>query len=160
MYAAIDVESKIVLHARRSRHRGRESRRTVLVRTRTESRISGAGVSRRCIGYLTAPARTNLTDHFDYSERKMVEKLLQVSTVRIEQFHRTCNDSQTSVERWPSAYYNHTEVTKHSKIGRQSRRLNKRVRPCSSHYRNYIFVVSYGCFICIRSTDNVSIIRK
>jgi putative transposase len=110
LYAAIDVDSKVVLHARLSRHRGRDPAETFLDELKEKHRVSDAEFLVDGMGYLTALARTNLTGHLDYSERNIVEKLFQTYTMRVERFHETWNGSQTSAERWLTAYtayYNH-----------------------------------------------------
>jgi len=61
------------------------------------------------MGYLTALARTGLAGDLNYSDRT-VEKLFQTFTMRIDRFHEIWNGSQTSAERWLTAYtayYNH-----------------------------------------------------
>lgn len=53
--------------------------------------------------------RTNRSAHLDYSEHNLVKKFFQTYTMRIGRFHETGNGSQTSAERWLtaySAYYN------------------------------------------------------
>ena len=110
LYAAIDVDSKVVLHARLSRHRGRDPAETFLDELKEKHRVSDAEFLVDGMGYLTALARTSLTGHLDYSERNIVEKLFQTYTMRVERFHETWNGSQTSAERWLTAYtayYNH-----------------------------------------------------
>jgi putative transposase len=61
--------------------------------------------------YITALSRTDLSGERNYTDRNIVEKLFQAYTMRIERFHETWNDSQTSAERWLTAYTaycNHT----------------------------------------------------
>ena len=110
LYAAIDVESKVVLHARLSTNRGRDPAETFLDELKENHRVGDAVFLVDGMGYLTALARTELNGHLDYSERNLVEKLFQTYTMRIERFHETWNGSQTSAERWLTAYtpyYNH-----------------------------------------------------
>jgi len=62
------------------------------------------------MGYLTALARTDLSGVLNCTDHNIVEKLFQTYTMRIERFHETWNGSQTSAERWLTAYaayYNH-----------------------------------------------------
>ena len=62
------------------------------------------------MGYLTALAKTDLAGELNYSERNIVEKLFQTYTMRVGRFHETWNGSQSSAERWLTAYtayYNH-----------------------------------------------------
>jgi len=110
LYAAIDVDSKVVLHARLSQHRGTEPATTFLRELKEEHRVCDAEFLVDGMGYLTALARTNLTGDLNYSERNIVEKLFQTYTMRVGRFHETWNGSQPSAERWLTAYtayYNH-----------------------------------------------------
>nr|WP_306061206.1 DDE-type integrase/transposase/recombinase [Natronococcus sp. AD5] len=75
MYAAIDVESKVVLHVRLSTHRGRDPAETFLTELKEKHRVSDAEFLVDGMGYLIALARTDLSGHLDYSERNIVEKL-------------------------------------------------------------------------------------
>jgi len=110
LYAAIDVESKVVLHARFLRNRGRDSAETFLDELKGKHRVFDAEFLIDGMGYLTALARTELNGYLDYSERNIVEKLFQTFTMRVGRFHETWNGSQASAERWLTAYtayYNH-----------------------------------------------------
>ncbi len=56
------------------------------------------------MGYLTALVRTDLGGALNYTDRNIVEKLLQTYTMRIERLHETWNGSQASARRWLTAY--------------------------------------------------------
>ena len=110
LYAAIDVDSKVVLHARLSQDRGPEPAATFLRELKEEHRVAAAVFLVDGMGYLTALAKTDLTGDLNYSERNLVEKLFQTYTMRVGRFHETWNGSQPSAERWLTAYvyyYNH-----------------------------------------------------
>ena len=110
LYAAIDVDTKVVLHARLSWHRGRDPAEEFLDELKEKHRVSDAEFLVDGMGYLTALARTDLSDELNYTDRNIVEKLFQTDTMRIERFHETWNGSQASAERWLTAYtayYNH-----------------------------------------------------
>jgi putative transposase len=110
LYAAIDVDSKVVLHARLSKQRGRDPAEQFLDELKEKHRVSDAEFLVDGMGYLTALARTDLNGRLDYTDRNIVEKLFQTYTMRIERFHETWNGSQASAERWLTAYttyYNH-----------------------------------------------------
>jgi putative transposase len=73
-------------------------------------RVSDAEFLVDGMGYLTALARTDLSDELNYTDRNIVEKFFQTYTMQIECFHETWNGSQTSAQRWLTAYtayYNH-----------------------------------------------------
>ena len=110
LYAAIDGETKVVLHARLSWHRSRDPAEQFLKELKEKHRVSDAEFLVDGMGYLTALARTDLSGDLNYTERNIVEKLFQTYTMRIQRFHETWNGSQASAERWLTtytAYYNH-----------------------------------------------------
>jgi len=110
LYAAIDVDSKVVLHARRSWYSGRDPAEQFLAELKEKHRVSDAEFLVDGMGYLTALARTDLGGELNYTDRNIVEKFFQIYTMRIERFHETWNGSQASAERWLTAYtadYNH-----------------------------------------------------
>jgi putative transposase len=96
LYAAIDVDSKVVLHARLSEHRGTDPATSFLRELKEKHRVSDAEFLVDGMGYLTALAKTDLSGHPDYTDRNIVEKLFQTFTMRIERFHETWNGSQPS----------------------------------------------------------------
>jgi putative transposase len=102
LYAAIDVDTKVVLHVQISQHRGRYPAEQFLSELK-EKLVDG-------MRYLTTLAQTNLSGDLNYSDRKIVEKLFQTFTMKIDRFHEIWNDSQSSIEHWLTiytAYYNH-----------------------------------------------------
>ena len=99
LYAAIDVDTKVVLHARLSWHRGRDPAEQFLDELKEKHRVSDAEFLVDGMGYLTALARTDLSGELNYTDRNIVQKLFQTYTMRIERFHETWNGSQTSAER-------------------------------------------------------------
>jgi putative transposase len=110
LYAAIDVDSKVVLHVRLSEHRGTDPAAEFLRELKEKYRVSDAEFLVDGMGYLTALARTNLSGELNYAERNIIEKLFQTFTMRIGRFHETWNGTQASAERWLTAYtayYNH-----------------------------------------------------
>ena len=110
LYAAIDVDTKVVLHVKISQHRGRDPAEQFLSELKEKHRVSDAEFLVDGMGYLTALARTNLNGDLNYSDRNIVEKLFQTFTMRIDRFHETWNGSQSSAEHWLTAYtayYNH-----------------------------------------------------
>ena len=98
------MDSKVVLHARLSKRRGRDPAEQFLDELKEKHRASNAEFLVNRIGYLTALARTDRNGQFDYTDRNIVEKLFQTYTMRIERFHETWNGSQASAERWLTAY--------------------------------------------------------
>ena len=110
LYAAIDVDSKVVLHARLSQRRGTDPATKFLRELKEEHRVSDAEFLVDGMGYLTALAKTDLLGNLNYSERNIVEKLFQTYTMRIGRFHETWNVSQPALRAELAAYtayYNH-----------------------------------------------------
>ena len=110
LYAAIDVDSKVVLHVQLSKHRGTDPAAEFLRELKEKHRVSDAEFLVDGMGYLTALARTGLDGDLNYSDRNIVEKLFQTVTMRLSRFHEIWNGSQASAERWLTAYtayYNH-----------------------------------------------------
>ena len=121
LYAAIDVDSKVVLHARLSQDRGPEPAATFLRELKEEHRVADAEFLVDGMGYLTALARTDLTGDLNYSERNIVEKLFQTYTMRVGRFHETWNGSQPSAERWLTAYsYYYNQHRSHQALENQT----------------------------------------
>jgi putative transposase len=110
LYAAIDIDSKVVHHAQFSEHCGTDPVTSFLRELKEKHRISNAEFLVDGMGYLTALAKTDLSGHLNYTDRNIVEKLFRTFTIRIGRFHETWNGSQPSAERWLTAYayyYNH-----------------------------------------------------
>ena len=110
LYAAIDVEQKVVLHAKLSPRRGTKSATRFLRELKDRHSVEDAEFLVDGMGYLTALARTGLDGELNYSDRNTVEKLFQTVSMRIKRFHETWNASQASAERWLTGfvhYYNH-----------------------------------------------------
>ena len=89
LYAAIDVDSKVVPHTRLSQNHGTDPATTFLRELKEEHRVSDAEFLVDDMGYLTALAKTDLLGDLNYSERNNVEKLFQTYTMRVGRFHET-----------------------------------------------------------------------
>jgi putative transposase len=110
LYAAIDVDEKVILHAHLSPRRGTKPATRFLRELKTRHNVEDAEFLVDGMGYLTALARTDLDGDLNYSDRNIVEKLFQTVSMRIGRFHETWNASQASAERWLTGfvhYYNH-----------------------------------------------------
>ncbi|WP_273837378.1 DDE-type integrase/transposase/recombinase [Halococcus sp. PRR34] len=83
LYAAIDVNSKIVRGARLSQNRGIEPATIFLRELKEEHRVSDEEFLVDGMGYLTALAKTDLLGDLNYSNRNIVENLFQTYTMRI-----------------------------------------------------------------------------
>ena len=97
------------------------------------------------MGYLTAVARTDLGGELNYTDRNIVEKLFQTYTMRIGRFHETWNGSQTSAERWLTAYtayYNHHRS--HQALDDQPPFEHSNRRAQSSSASPWVSLTGYG----------------
>jgi len=100
LYAAIDIESRLLLEVDVYSRRGRDPAAAFLHRlsekhdvAETEFLVDGAG-------YLTALARRELSGHLNYTERNRIEKWFQTVTMRIDRFHSFWRGSTASARRW------------------------------------------------------------
>jgi putative transposase len=74
LYAAIDVDTKVVLHARLSWHRGRDPAERFLTELKEKHRVFDAEFLVDGTGYLTVLARTDVSGKLNYTGRIIVEK--------------------------------------------------------------------------------------
>ena len=77
LYAAIDIETKLLLGVRISEHRGIDPTAAVLGQLVEKHDFSEATFLVDGMGYLTALARCDLGGHLDYVERNTIEKWFQ-----------------------------------------------------------------------------------
>ena len=124
LYAAIDVDSKVVLHARLSRNRGTEPAMTFLRKLKEELRVSDAEFLVDGMGYLTALTKTDLLGDLNYTDRNIVEKLFQTYTMRVGRFHETWNGSQPALRAELTAVPGFVEIARLAwcRFGTASRR--------------------------------------
>jgi len=107
LYAAIDVDSKVVLHAQLSWHRGRDPAEQFSRELKEKHRVSDAEFLVDGMGYLTALARTDLGGELNYTDRNIVEKLFQTLSMRIDRFHAFWRGSPKSARRWLQRFRHH-----------------------------------------------------
>ena len=98
------MDTKVVLHARLSWHRGRDPAEEFLNELKEKHCVGDAEFLVDGMGYLIALARTDLSGELNYTDCNIVEKLFQTYTMRIERFHETWNGSQATAERLLTAY--------------------------------------------------------
>jgi putative transposase len=109
LYAAIDVETKLLLGVRISERRGTDPAAAFLGRLAEKHDLSDATFLVDGISYLTALARCDLRGHLDYVDRNLIEKWFQTLAMRIDRFHQTWMGGRASAARWLTAfvhYYN------------------------------------------------------
>ena len=89
LYAAIDVETKLLLDVWLSPRRGTEPAAEFLGRLAENHDLSEATFFVDGMGYLTALARCDLRSNMDYVERNLIEKWFQTLAMQINRFHQT-----------------------------------------------------------------------
>ena len=100
LFAAIDLDSKLVLEVDVYSRRGTDPAAAFLHRltkkhdvSKTEFLVDGGG-------YLTALARQKLSGHLDYEDRNLIEKWFQTVSMRTDRFHTFWQGSHSSAKRW------------------------------------------------------------
>jgi putative transposase len=109
LYAAIDIETKLLLGVRISERRGTDPAAAFLGQLAEKHDFSETTFLVDGMGYLTALARCDLRGHLDYVDRNLIEKWFQTLAMRIDRFHQTWMGRRASVRRWLAAfvhYYN------------------------------------------------------
>ena len=109
LYAAIDVETKLLLDVMLSSRRGTDPVAAFLGRLAEKHDLSKATFLVDGMGYLTTLARCDLRGHLDYVDRNLIEKWFQTLAMRIDRFHQTWMGRRASAGRWLTAfahYYN------------------------------------------------------
>ena len=109
LYAAIDLDSKLLLGMGLSQRRGTTPAAAFLRQLKQQHDLSDTDFLVDGFGYLTALARTDLSGGLDYIHRNKIEKWFQTLKMRVERFHNTWTGSAASAARWLAAfayYYN------------------------------------------------------
>ncbi|MDT3437552.1 IS6 family transposase [Haloarcula sp. 1CSR25-25] len=109
LYAAIDLDTKLILGVDVFARRGTEPAATFLRELNEKHDLSDAVFLVDGYGYLTALARIGLSGRLDYVDRNQIEKWFQTLAMRIDRFHQSWVGSRPSVRRWLAVfvqYYN------------------------------------------------------
>ena len=109
LYAAIDLDSKLLLGVRLSQRRGSSPAAAFLAALKAQHDLSDAYFLVDGFGYLTALARTDLRGDLEYVHRNKIEEWFQTLKMRVKRFHTTWTGSAASAARWLAAfgyYYN------------------------------------------------------
>ena len=109
LYAAIDLDSKLLLGVRLSPRRGTTPTAAFLSELKERHDLSEAELLVDGFGYLTALSRTDLSGQLEYTDRDKIEKWFQTLKMRVNRFHNTWNGGLASAQRWLAAfvhYYN------------------------------------------------------
>ncbi len=110
VYAAIDLESKLILDAELFGRHGTDPAAAFLPCLAERHDLSEVVFLVDGFGYQTALARLGLSDHRDYTDRNLIGKWFQTLKQRIDRFYHSWVGSQRSVRQWIEQfihYYNH-----------------------------------------------------
>jgi len=110
LYAAIDVESRLLLEIGVFSRRGTDPAAAFLHRLTEKHDVAGTEFLVDAAGHLTALARRELSGQLDYQERNHIEKWIHTVAMRIDRFHFFWRGSQSSAKQWLRRFryhYNH-----------------------------------------------------
>ncbi|MFC7010031.1 IS6 family transposase [Halalkalicoccus salilacus] len=104
LYAAIDIETKLMLGVRIFDRRGTDPAAAFLGQLAEKHDLSKTTFLVDGMSYLTALARCDLRGHLDYVDQNLIEKWFQTLAMRIDQFHQTWMGGRASAQRWLVAF--------------------------------------------------------
>uniref|UniRef100_UPI0012FC0030 integrase core domain-containing protein n=1 Tax=Haloferax sp. (strain Q22) TaxID=1526048 RepID=UPI0012FC0030 len=110
LYAAIDIETKLILDVELFGRHGTDPAAAFLHRLSEKHDLSDAVFLVDGYGYQTALARLGLSGRLDYVERNLVEKWFHTLKMRVDRFHNSWVGSHGSVREWFiqfAQYYNY-----------------------------------------------------
>ena len=109
MYAAIDVETKLLLDITVFSRHGTDPAAAFLHGLTEKHDVEDAVFLVDGFGYSTALSRLGLSGRLDYSTRNLIEKWLHTLKMRTDRFHTSLVGSRATVQRWLQQfrlYYN------------------------------------------------------
>jgi len=109
VYAAIDLDSKLILDAELFGRHGTDPAAAFLHRLTEKHDLSETVFLVDGFGYETALARLGLSGRRDYTDRNLIEKWFQTLKQRIDRFYHSWVGSRRSVRQWIEQfihYYN------------------------------------------------------
>jgi len=110
LYAAIDLETKLILDAQLFSRHGTDPAAAFLHGLCEKHDLSEAVFLVDQFGYRTALARLGLNGRVDYTDRNLIEKWFHTFKMRVDRFHNSWVGSQQSARNWIDQfvhYYNH-----------------------------------------------------
>ncbi|UPM45225.1 IS6 family transposase [Halocatena salina] len=110
LYAAIDLDTKLILDAQLFGRHGTDPAAAFLHGLREKHDLSEAVFLVDQFGYRTALARLGLNGQVDYTDRNLIEKWYHTFKMRVDRFHNSWVGSRRSARRWIEQfvhYYNH-----------------------------------------------------
>ncbi|WP_136601186.1 IS6 family transposase [Salinigranum halophilum] len=109
LYAAIDLDTKLLLGINLSERRGTDPATEFLRQLTKKHDLSDTEFLVDGYGYLTALFRLDLSGHLDYVDRNLIEKWFHTLKMRIDRFHHSWVGSRAAVAQWLAQfvyYYN------------------------------------------------------
>ncbi|PGF17442.1 IS6 family transposase [Natrinema sp. CBA1119] len=109
LYAAIDIETKLILDVALFGRHGTDPAATFLHQLKEKHDLSEATFLVDQFGYRTALSRLGLSGQVNYTERNLIEKWFHTLKIRIDRFHNSWVGSRSSVREWLEQfmhYYN------------------------------------------------------
>jgi putative transposase len=109
VYAAIDLDTKLILDAQIFKRHGTDPAAAFLHRLSENHDCENTTFLTDSCGYRTAFARLGMRGQVDYTDRNLIEKWFHTLKQRIDRFHHSWMGSRRSVRRWIShfvQYYN------------------------------------------------------
>ncbi|ELY93715.1 Integrase catalytic region [Natrialba taiwanensis DSM 12281] len=100
MYAAIDLDTKLILDVALFGRRGTDPAAAFLHGLTEKHDLSEAEFLVDGAGYLTALHRLGLSGHLDYIDRNHIEKWFHPLKMRIDRFHNSWVGSLASAREW------------------------------------------------------------
>ncbi|WP_306061839.1 IS6 family transposase [Natronococcus wangiae] len=110
LYAAIDIELKLILDVALFDRHGTDSAAAFLYGLREKHDLSAAEFLINQFSYRTALARLGLNGQVNYTDRYLIEKWFHTLKIRVDRFHNSWVDSRASAGEWIEQfvhYYNH-----------------------------------------------------
>ncbi|ELZ79644.1 transposase [Haloferax larsenii JCM 13917] len=109
LYAAIDIETKLILDVELFGRHGTDPAAAFLHRLSEKHDLSDTVFLGDGIGYQTVLSRLGLSGRLDYVERNLIEEWFHTLTMRVDRVHHSWVGSRGSIREWViqfAQYYN------------------------------------------------------
>jgi transposase-like protein len=109
LYAAIDLDSKLLLGVDLCERRGTDPATEFLRQLTEKHDLSDTELLVDGYSYLTALFRLDLSGRLDHVDRNLIEKWFHTLKMRVDRFHNSLVGSRTGVDQWLAqfgCYYN------------------------------------------------------
>ena len=118
LYAAIDLDTKVILDVALFEHRGTDPAAAFLHGVCEKHDYSDTAFLADAFGYLTALSRLGLNGRVDYAERNLIEKWFHTFKMRVDRFHNSWVGSRLSVRQWLAVFVHYDNFQRpHQSLG-------------------------------------------